>query len=350
MGNWRNKGVALFFAVLIWYVAFQAEKQEYPTSVRVEFTPSQADKEAVLITSVQVPSQDGGAALEFDKRVRIVFSGPRKQIERLRTDTLPPYSIEIPRGEEFYTFVQGDLGFPRDGVEIVQFFPLAVRIKQEEAVTLTVKNIAERVTVSHVKEGYEVASKEVFPGSVQISGPKSLVEAASVSAELSMEYTRERFEGKVDVVLSSNEDVSAELVRRNVRVLPQELKVNIALRASSDVLAMDAVRVGFRIPPMDVPIKIVLSDVPGDTIPVEFYGRKDEIARLRGTLREQPSFSLGVLVPPFDRELGGEFTFTEDSLELPGYTGVRIRQHESRRLEKKTAWSYKVVPVGERGG
>ena len=33
-GNWRNKGVALFFAVIIWYVAYQSEKKEYRPLVR----------------------------------------------------------------------------------------------------------------------------------------------------------------------------------------------------------------------------------------------------------------------------------------------------------------------------
>ena len=87
----------------------------------------------------------------------------------------------------------------------------------------------------------------------------------------------------------------------------------------------------------------------GDTIPVEFYGRKDEIVRLKERLRDQPSFSLTIRVPPFDREVGGQFTFTEDTLELYGFTGIQIRQHESRRKEKKTAWSYSIVVVKEGG-
>jgi hypothetical protein len=58
--------------------------------------------------------------------------------------------------------------------------------------------------------------------------------------------------------------------------------------------------------------------------------------------------SLGVRVPStFDREQGGQFTFTEDSLELYGFPGVQIRQHENRRREKKTAWSYTILPVKE---
>jgi hypothetical protein len=87
----------------------------------------------------------------------------------------------------------------------------------------------------------------------------------------------------------------------------------------------------------------------GDTIPVEFYGRKDEIARRRERLREEPGFSLGVRVPSFDREKEAQFTFTEDALELHGFPGVQIRQHESRRKDKKTAWSYSVVPLKEGG-
>ena len=142
-------------------------------------------------------------------------------------------------------------------------------------------------------------------------------------------------------------DILPDLVKRTVKLRPSQVHVTVTLRASTDVFPVEAARVTFRLPPVKIPVKILLDDVVGDTIPVEFYGRKDEISRLRDKLREQPNFSLGVRVPPFDRELGAQFTFTEDSLELNGFSGVQIRQHESRRKDKKTAWSYTIVPVKE---
>lgn len=347
LGKWRIKGVALFFAVTIWYVAYHAEKQEYATMVRVEIGPSPADKDTIIITSIRAGDPQTGAVQDFDNRVRLVFSGPRKQIERLRVDPPSTFVIEAPRGKELYTLEQADFGFPRDGVEITQFNPAVFRITQDEVMTTTVMNMAEKVTVSHLKEGYEVASKEVIPSSVQITGPRSIVENVSASANVSMEYSRERFDGKVDVVRTHPDGVPADLLRRTVKVKPPEVRVSVVLKASADLLPVDAVRVSFRIPPVKIPVRIVLDDIVGDTIPVEFHGRKDEIGRLRDRLRDQPGFSLGVRVPVFDRETGGQFTFTEDSLELYGFPGVQIRQHEIRRSEKKTAWSYTVTPVKE---
>jgi hypothetical protein len=184
---------------------------------------------------------------------------------------------------------------------------------------------------------------------VMITAPASIVDRIGVVARVSMEHILERFAGKVDVELTYPEDIPAELIRRSVRAIPSQVHVTVALRASMDSLPVEAMRITFRIPPVQVPIRILLDDGAAETIPVELVGRKDEIARLRERLRVDPGFSLGVRVPLFDRELGGQFTFTEDSLELPGFPGVQIRQHESRKNERKVAWSYTVVPVKEAG-
>jgi hypothetical protein len=347
LGNWRNKGVALFLATTIWFAAYRSEKQDYNHVFRVDFRPSPSDKESVLITSIQRLDPHTGSLLEFDQRVRMVFSGPRRQIDKFRDD--PPLfsSIEVPRDQEIHTFTQGDFDFPRDGVEITQFAPEAVRIAQEESVKVKIENLAEKLVITNVKEGFEVASREVKPGQVQITGPRSLVASLGVSLSVAFDYNRDVFHERVDITPVFPADVPAEVVKRTVVLSPQDAEVNVVLRASNDVLPVEAMRISFRLPPVKSPIKIVLDDVVGETIPVEFYGRKDEIARLRDRLRNQPAFSLAVSVPPFDRELGGQFTFTEDSLELYGFAGVQIRQHELRRKEKKAGWSYSILPVKE---
>ncbi len=348
LGNWRNKGVALFFAITIWFAAYRSEKQEYGHVFRVALRPTQGGETPILLTSIKGMDQREGVAVDFDNiNVRMLFSGPRKQIDKIRDDvpTLP--AIEIPRDREVHTFSQADFGFPREGVEIVQFAPEAVKITQEEAVKVRVENVAEKLVLSNIKEGFEVASKEVRPSQIEISGPKSIVGAIGVSLKVSMEFDREIFKGRVDIVPTYPQDIPEELVKQTVKLIPAEADVTVTLRASSDVLPVEAMRISFRLPPVKNAVKIVLDDVVGDTIPVEFHGRKDEIARLRERLREQPSYALAVRVPPFDRELGGQFTFTEDALELFGFPGIQIRQHELRRKEKKAGWSYAIVPVKE---
>jgi hypothetical protein len=343
-GNWRNKGVALFFAVTIWFVAYQSEKQEYGAIVRIDIKPAEPD--AAIITGIKRVDPQTGAAADFDGRVRFLFSGPRKQIDKIREDPPVAFPIKVAQDRAVHIFSQADFGFPREGVEILQFVPESVQVSQEPAVRVTVKNLAERLTVRNFREGYEIASREVRDD-VEITGPASIVQRIGVAASVSMDYALERFEGKVDVQLTYPEDVPADLVRRTVTVKPSQVLAVVVLRTSTDALPVDGIRVTFRIPPLRTPVKIVLDDVVGDRIPVEMYGRKDEVERLRERLRVDPGFSLGVRVPPFDEDDGGQFTFTEDSLELHGYPGVQIRQHESRRKEKKVGWSYSVVPLKE---
>ncbi|HZN58615.1 MAG TPA: hypothetical protein VFD71_11115 [Planctomycetota bacterium] len=346
LGNWRNKGVALFFAVTIWLVAYRSEKQQIAQVLHVEFRPAALDQQAVVITSVRcADSRAPGGFTDFDFNVRMEFSGPRKQIDKLQFDAplLPP--IVVPRDREIHTFTQADFNFPREGVEITKFVPESVHIVQDDSVRVRIENLSEKIVLEDVKDGFEVATKEASPNAVQITGPKSLVSGLGVTIPIRFDYEQDSFKGRVEIVPTFPEGVSPELVKRTVELSVTEVDVTVVLRAAIDVLPVDAVRVSFRVPPVKSPIKILLDDVVGETIPVEFYGRKDEIAHLRDRLREQPNFALGVRVPAFDRELGGQFTFAEDSLELYGFPGIQMRQHESRRKEKKAGWSYTIVPV-----
>ena len=343
-GNWRNKGVALFFAATIWFVAYQSEKQEHGAIVRIDIKPAEPD--STIITGVKRVDPQTGASVEFDGRVRFVFSGPRKQIDKLREDPPVAFPIQVARDRAVHVFSQSDFGFPREGVEILQFAPESVQVSQEPAVTVTIKNMAERLNVRKFREGYEIASKEV-KDTVEVTGPGSIIDRIGVAANVSMDYALERFEGKVDVQLTYPEDVPADLVRRTVSAKPAQVFAIVVFRASTESLAVDGIRVTFRIPPTRIPLKIILDDVVGDRIPIEAYGKKDEVERLKERLRVDPGFSLGVRVPPFDEDQGAQFTFTEDSLELYGYPGVQIRQHESRRKEKKVGWSYSIIPMKE---
>jgi len=347
LGNWKNKGVALFFAVTIWLAAYRSEKQEYSHDFRIDVRPAQAGTSPHVITSMKKKSPQGEGLVDFDGRVRMAFSGPRKQVGKLRDEPPAFAPLEIPFDREVHQFSQADFGFPRDGVEITQFIPESITVSQEESVTRKFDNLSESLAVTGLREGYEVASKQVLQGTVQVTGPKSVVAGIRLSLLATVEAERESFKGRIEVIPTFPDGISPELVRRTVQVTPTEVDVEVTLRAATETFAVEAMRITFRVPPAKVPFKIVVDDLLNDTIPVEFHGRKDEIARLRERLREQPGLSLGVRVPAFDREQGGQFTFTEDSLELYGFPGVQIRQHELRRREKKAGWSYSVTPVKE---
>ena len=83
---------------------------------------------------------------------------------------------------------------------------------------------------------------------------------------------------------------------------------------------------------------------------MKFSGPKDQIEKLRKRFQEDPGFALAVPPPTrFDPSKTNIYTFTENDLELPGFPGVRIEQHDSRKKELKTAWLFevKVFPEGE---
>ena len=112
-----------------------------------------------------------------------------------------------------------------------------------------------------------------------------------------------------------------------------------------------AVRLSFQVPLVNQPFKIELHDVVGDTIPLRFIGPGSEIQLLKNKFRDEPTFSLSVVVPNFDPQKGGTFTFSEGDLQLPGFREIRLEQHEDRRRERKSAWSYdiKVQVAGSSG-
>lgn len=345
-GNWRNKGVALFFAVTIWYVSFQSEKEECERVVRISLVPT--DK-SYIITKALIDRGPEETERRFAGELTLRFTGPRKQISRVR-DTIfnfPPLSI--PLESTSYKFRPTDFGFPRDGVDISSFEPRALLIAQEPRDAVTIDNVAEKINVTDYMEGYEVVQKEVIPSSLKltVTGPRSFVARVGVSINVSMGPWRDRFQGEANVTLSLPADVTDESLLQTLRTDPVRVPVIVVVRAGQEAYPVDAIRVGFLLPPGKIPVKILLDDVEGGTIPVEFSGRKDEIGRLREFLRAQPAFALAVRVPAFDRQQGGQFTFAEDSLELHDFPGITIRQHESRRKDKKTGWSYTVVPVKE---
>jgi hypothetical protein len=346
LGNWRNKGVALFFAVTIWYVAFQSEKEECERVWRVNLVSTD---ENYIITKALVDRGLGSAEKLFSGEVSLTFSGPRKQIARVRDMVPKTLPLSIPLETTSYKFRPEDFSYPSEGVDIQSFEPQALLITQEPRQTVTIPNLAEKINVTDYMEGYEIVQKEVIPSSqkLTLTGPKSIVSRVGVSLNVSMGPWRERFQDEVIVTLSLPADVTDEGLLRTIRADPARVPVLVVVRAGQEAYPVDAIRVGFLLPPVSIPVKIVLDDVVGDTIPVEFFGRKDEINRLREFRLAQPGFALCVRVPAFDRLLGGQFTFAEDSLELFGFPGITIRQHESRRKDKKTGWSYTIVPVKE---
>lgn len=346
LGNWRNKGVALFFAVTIWFVVFQAEKQEWPGSSSVFFLP--ADPQATIITRAEVQEPETKNWIPFQRTVALSFSGPRKQIENLKQEVhLVPHSarIKIARDVEVYTFRPEDFGYPRDGIELLKITPAAVRVLQEDAHEEVVGNLEQFLSVAEMREGFELKVRRVEPNELRIRAPESIWSSVHPTIEIPLGYNQRRFVGEVAVNVIYSEGVGSEH-RDNVTLNPKQVKVEIDLEPSWEVLAVKEVPITFRIAPPSVPIKIVVQDLSGGTIPLEFHGPRDEVSNLEAKLR-RPGFSVSVPVQSdLDLAVGTSLvqTFSEDSLELLGFPGVQMRPHKDR---PKTPWVYRIVAVKE---
>jgi len=367
-GNWRNKGVALFFSVIIWTVAYYSEEQPYPQVVRVELksTDESAEEGASIITSVKQVDKQTGDVLDFDGRVRLLFRGPRKQVDEIKDNPLPffpPNSriLRLSRDQESYTFTQDAFNFPRGGVQIAEFAPETLRVTQEALVTREVVNLEDLVQVSDLLEGYEVLAKEVKEDKVTVTGPLSIIgksesdAAFGLGLQFSMEF-RERLQRYVELRITPRpspaypEGPPAALLSRTVRLSRPGVTVTVTTQAARSALAVDQVKLSFRIPPPeDQPIRIKLDNIVDGQIPLVFHGRKDEIERLDKLVRN-PGFSVVVPVPSFNEKEETLHTFTENDLELYGFRGVEIRQHESRKVEGRGAWTYRIIPAKEEEG
>jgi len=345
-GNWRNKGVALFFAVTIWFVVFQAEKQEWPGGSSVFLSP--ADPQTTIITRAEVQDPETKSWAPFARKVTLSFSGPRKQIENLKDEMhLVPHSarIKVARDVELYTFQPEDFGYPRHGIELTKITPAAVRVSQEDAREEVVGNLEQFLSVTEMREGFELKVRRVEPNELRIRAPESIWSSVHPTIEISLGYNQRRFVGEVAVNVVYPEGVASE-DQDTVILNPKQVKVEIELEPSWEVLAVKEVPITFRIAPPSVPVKILVDDLSGGTIPLEFHGPRDKISNLEASLR-RPGFSVSVAVESgLDLAVGAplEQTFAEDSLELLGFPGVQMRPHKDR---PKTPWRYRIVAVKE---
>jgi len=351
-GNWKNKGVALFFAITIWIVAYYSEEQEFSRDVRVNLRS--AEEGAQIITSLTVLDRQKNELLDFTNQVRLVFSGPRKQVDEIRDNPPRSVTLRVPREQGTYTFNQTDFGFPRDGVEIVSFAPDSLRITQEALQTRPVTNMSSLVLISNLREGFDAAPPQVKAEKVEISGPVSIVgkteddAGVSLSLPVSMDYRpRVKEFVKFKIRPRSNSTYPGgppeELIARTVSV-SSGVFVEVNTQATEIPFKADGVRITFGIPPVQDSIRF--SDDTADQISVEFYGHKDEIELLKKRYRDT-GFSLVVPVLDLDPTEGRPHTFTEDDLLLDGYPGVKIRQHPDRIAERRGAWTYTIVPGKE---
>jgi len=342
-GNWRNKGVALFFAVTIWFVAYQSETQSDAVPVRLVLLPRPESQ--VIIRQECIDAK--GDLVPFDRTVVLSVNGPRKQIEKLRGDgsvrdvRFPVEAGADPNSDKKRALLTASaFNFTPPGVEITSISPEAIFLTFDPAEDreFPVEPIYQRLP-----EGMETEPPKIEPATTTLHGPKSVLDKIRVIAEAWL-GAEERFEESVELVPRFPESVDKALVEQNVSFVgPKRVKLSVRLRYKDDSLDADNVRVRFLIPAAKFPFRIQFDE---EMIAVKFQGPVQEIRRLRERVKS-PDFSLAVRVPSMGSEGEQTIPFTEDSLLLYGFSErVQILQHPERKAQGKGAWTYSLVPTG----
>lgn len=348
LGNWRNKGVAMFFACTIWFVAYQSEKQDDFQEFSVILQPR--DPESMIITSQTAVLPDGKEE-PFNGRIHVQFSGPRKLIGELQNEfalgrRLPPFEVEPET--DVVDFSEDKFEFARRGVTITSVSPRRVRITQDKRDEKTIDlEAAGKLTVTNFLEAHRIVSPRIDPAQVRVTGPESILGSVDVRLTFSMEL-REHNEGEVNVDKVFTDETVPDFVRERVQVFPRTVKVEVTTEARYMTLSLDGVRISFRVRMPGVAFKIVSEDFDpvNGTIPVELYGPQEDIEKIKEVHKNSP-LTLSVPVRAIRPDQDSQRTFGEGDLELYGFPKVQVRQHESRR--DKGPWTYRISPVVEKG-
>jgi hypothetical protein len=341
-GNWRNQGVALFFAVTIWYVAYKSETQSEAIPVRLVLI-ARPEGQVIIRQECFDSKQE---PVPFDRTVVLSVTGPRKQIEKLRGEGNV-------RDVRFPVDAGVDPESRRKKVELTgaAFAAIAPGVKittiTPEAIFLTFDTAEEREfpvepIYQLLPEGMETEPPKIEPSAVPLYGPRSLLKEVKVTAEPRLGWD-ERFDDTVALNLRYPDTLDKALVEKEIHFVgPTRVRLSVRLRYKNDFLDADAVRVRFLIPAARFPFQV---QFPDDGIAVRFQGPLQEIRRLRERVKS-PDFALAVTVPSPGVAAEQTIPFTEDGLLLYGASDrVQIRQHPLRQAQGKGAWTYSLVPV-----
>jgi len=337
-GNWRNKGVALFFAVIIWMVAYQAEQQS--GTIQLRLVPIASNPEEVIIGQEVIGSK--GTQASFDGTVTLSVNGSRKQIEnlsgggRLRD---VPYEVEAddPQqlGPKNCTLKDEDFSevIPQ-GVEITSISPPSIVLTFDRA---EVKEFKVEAHLTPYPAGMIITDTEITPPTVRLRGPATVLGHVGVQAEAWL-GSETSFVGMVPLVLRYPETLE-EKVQRTVTFMDHyQVQLRVNLQPENDSFE-DSVRLRFLVPAAEFPMQI---QFPEEMIQVKFQGPVGEIQRLKNEVKD-PKFFLAVPVRLPLPDKGQDLTSSETDLLLYGYSKrVQILQHSARKA--KVSWAYTVVP------
>ena len=327
--NWRNKGVALFFAVTIWGVAYQSEFSEETVSIRVALVPKQ---EAQIILRKTAARVEDGQFRPFDGDIKILVNGTRKQVEAFKDSVHERFKIEVDATADTsekpskYVFSRQD--FRPETFSLIQI---------------------ERFNPPFVLMEFDAREQRELPVKIHYELPSSGL-GEELAKELGRGQNKLSFDGVVPLKLVPQETDDGLQVSKLVTIdgPSRDAKLAVRLRAKQAEFPSERIPIRFATPP-DFRYTVLFDD---REIPVTFRGPEREIKRLQVDVGK-PDFFLTFKLPV--ESLTGEeegLTFAEDDLLLHGgYSGdVQILQHPTRHREG--LWSYQLVPnqLADEGG
>jgi|ETNmetMinimDraft_18_1059904.scaffolds.fasta_scaffold00062_4 hypothetical protein len=360
LANWRTKAIALFFSVSIWFVAYQSEAQRSTLKYRVRFEPREPGKMAIV--GFRRPGQTVSLfPPSGELEVEVTIEGPREQVDEIRAgSSVNKFVIQVEKDDSTHEFKQDDFGFPRDGVSASNFQPKRFLIEQSVIEERTISALKSIVEVPNKKSDDKVNVEVDGPeGGLRIRGPVSVLDEVGVKVTVPM-----NFQGRADGLFDLRIQPDTEKVKQTVQIFknfdlgpgvsaewvwftdPVRIHVSAVLEERLDMFSVDRARLLFQLPLLQAPCRVTLKDVPlgTETIPVAFEGSRKQVQQIR----DLPEITL--IVPPpaeFDAEKGGTFNFIESDLKVKGFPGVNVLQHESRKEQQASFWSYEIKMLGE---
>lgn len=363
IANWRSKLIALFFAISIWFVAYQSETERVTLKYWVRFKPQD---DTMAIVGVRHPQQKAFYLDEDGEHVvDVTVEGPREQIEELRAGAgkQSATDIEVEKEDTVHEFKRENFKFIKSGVSITRFQPDKYFIAQSGIEERTIPDLKSIVEVSNRKKGDQVKIRVDGPeAGIRIRGPKSVLdEGVTVKVTVPM-----NFQGRADGLFDLRLVPDRPRVRQTVKILKNfnlrrdekehwagltetvRIHVNVVLEESLGMHPVERARLLFQLPLTPSACKVTLKDVPlgTETIPVLLRGPREQIEQIRGL----PEITLIVPAPGgFDFEKGGTFTFLEGDLKVKGFHVVEVLRHESRKEQQAAFWSYEISVLARKG-
>lgn len=183
--NWKNKGVALFLALVVWAYAFGATQEEQSFSTDIELRVHERErgtfavKEVRALRGAQVPSLDAGDP-RFLATVRL--KGPRRLL-RSFTDAQLRGVVEVRNDSQEYDLVQAlVIADMPQGVSIVSAEPALLRVLLEPY-RAELRDI-EGNSIGIPDPSFRPKARFDFvPNKVTLVGPESALAATRVVSE-----------------------------------------------------------------------------------------------------------------------------------------------------------------------